>query len=99
MRVTDFNGYYLSVYPSGEHELEITHDGYKLNIAKFRVQEGLMTRKDILLGMGSYKKGIFCSGLAPSIQQCRVLYQSVHYLALVHYKLPSSEEAGFWHRC
>jgi len=49
MRVTDFNGYYLSVYPSGEHELEITHDGYKLNIAKFRVQEGLMTRKDILL--------------------------------------------------
>ena len=49
LKVTDETGTFLSVYPVGEHKLEVTHEGFKPLLAKFQVEGGMMTRKDLIL--------------------------------------------------
>ena len=49
LRVTDHEGQYVAVYPVGENKLEVTQADYQSVSVKFKVEEGFMTQKDIVL--------------------------------------------------
>ena len=49
LKTTDEQGSYMTIFPSGVNKLEVTQEGFKPMLAKFTVEEGLMTRKDVVL--------------------------------------------------
>ena len=49
IKQTDENGKYITIYHKGESAIEVAHKGYKLLMARFKVEDGMMTRKDLVL--------------------------------------------------
>ena len=53
LRVTDEEGKYVAVYPVGENKLEVTQADFQSVSIRFKVAEGFMTQKDIVLDPAS----------------------------------------------